>query len=142
MRVIWCSSLGDGDFQTNVIDNVENLFHYYLHITFSAMCTCTSCTHYMQINVKFCTYDCVLTNLAISLLIKWCLILFPWFELNLKKRVLKVFISIEFCLFCVKKLKIWEKNALENFWKCSCALHIIKNWFLAVFYKISRFLKS
>ena len=123
VRVIWCNSLGE----TNVIDNVENLFNYYLHITFSALCTWTSCTHYTQINAKFCTYDCVLTNLAISLLIKWCLILFPWFELNLNKRVLKVFISIEFCLFCVKKLKIWEKNSLENFWKCSCALHIIKN---------------
>ena len=39
-------------------DDVENLFDYYLHITFSVLCTLTSCTHYTQINAKFCTLDC------------------------------------------------------------------------------------
>ena len=37
--------IGDNHFQTNVIDDVENLFDYYLHITFSVLCTLTSCTH-------------------------------------------------------------------------------------------------
>ena len=65
VRVTWCTSLGDSHFQTNVIDYVENLFDYYLHITFFVLCTLTSCIHYPQIFAKFCTYDCVLTNLAI-----------------------------------------------------------------------------
>ena len=45
VRVIWCNSLGDSYFQTNVIDDVENMFDYYLHITFFVFCTLTSCIH-------------------------------------------------------------------------------------------------
>ena len=63
VRVIWYNSLGDSHFQTNVIDDIKNLFDYYLHITFTILCT--SCTHCTQINAKFCTYDYVFTNLAI-----------------------------------------------------------------------------
>ena len=48
VRVIWCSSLGDSHFQTNVIDDVKNLFNYYLHITFYVSHTLTSCTHHTQ----------------------------------------------------------------------------------------------
>ena len=65
VRVICCNSLSDSHFQTNVIDDVENLFDYYLHIIFSVLCTLTSCTHYMQIYAKLNTYDCVLSNMAI-----------------------------------------------------------------------------
>ena len=57
--VIWYNFLDDSHFQTNVIDNVENLFNYYLHITFFVLCTHTSCTHYTQIFAKSCTWDCV-----------------------------------------------------------------------------------
>ena len=32
--------------QTNVMDDVENLFNYYLHITFYVSYTLISCTHY------------------------------------------------------------------------------------------------
>ena len=65
VRVIWCNSLCDSHFQINVIDDVENLFDYYLHITFSVLCTLTNCTHYTQIFAKLYTYDCMLFNLAI-----------------------------------------------------------------------------
>ena len=65
VRDIFCNFLDDSHFQTNVIDDVENLFDYYLHITFFVLCTLTSCTHYTQINAKFCTYDCMMTNLVI-----------------------------------------------------------------------------
>ena len=64
VRVIWCNSLGNSLFQTNVIDDVENLFNYYLHITFYVFYILTSCIHYTQIFVKLCTYECVLTDLA------------------------------------------------------------------------------
>ena len=59
MRVIGCNSLGDSRFQNNVIDDVENLSNFYLHITYLVFCTLTSCTHYTQINAKSCTWDCV-----------------------------------------------------------------------------------
>ena len=52
--VIWCYSLGESHFQSNVIDDVENLFDYYLQLTFSVLCTLTSRTHYTQINAKYC----------------------------------------------------------------------------------------
>ena len=65
VRVIWYKSLGDRHYQTNVIDDVGNFFDYYLFITFSVLSTLTSCTYYTQIFAKFCTYNCVLTNLAI-----------------------------------------------------------------------------
>ena len=48
-----------------MIEDVENLFNYYLHSTFFVSYTLTSCTLYMQIFVKLCTFDCELTNLAI-----------------------------------------------------------------------------
>ena len=34
VRVIWCNSLGDSHFQTCVIDYVESVFNFFLHITF------------------------------------------------------------------------------------------------------------
>ena len=33
MRVIWCNSLGDSLFQTYVINFVEIVIYYYLHVT-------------------------------------------------------------------------------------------------------------
>ena len=51
--VIWYNFLGDSHFQSNVIDDVENLFDYYLELTFSILYTLTSCTHYTQINAKY-----------------------------------------------------------------------------------------
>ena len=49
VRVIWCNYLGDSHFQTNVIDDIENLFNYYLHITFYVSHKLASCTHHTQI---------------------------------------------------------------------------------------------
>ena len=42
-----------------MIDDIENLFDYYLDITFSILCTLTSCTHYTQIFAKLSTGECV-----------------------------------------------------------------------------------
>ena len=46
VRVIWCNSLGDSLFQTYVINNVEIVINYYLHITSYVSHAITSCTHY------------------------------------------------------------------------------------------------
>ena len=71
MGVIWCNYLGDGHFQTYVIDKVEIVFNFYLHITFYAFHTLTSCTHHTQIFVKLCTCDCVLIFVAIQNSASW-----------------------------------------------------------------------
>ena len=69
--VIWSNSLGDSHFQANVIDDVEIVFNYYLHITFYISHTLTSCTHHLQIFVKHCTCDCVLIYVAIQNCASW-----------------------------------------------------------------------
>ena len=46
VRVIWCNSLGDSYFQTYVMNNVEIVIDYYLHITSHVSYTVTSCTHF------------------------------------------------------------------------------------------------
>ena len=44
--VIGCNSLGDSHFQTYVMNNVEIVIDYYLHITSHVFHAVTSCTHY------------------------------------------------------------------------------------------------
>ena len=44
--VIWCNSLGDSYFQTYVMNNVEIVIDYYLHITSHVSHVVTSCTHF------------------------------------------------------------------------------------------------
>ena len=61
------------------------------------------------------------------LLIKWCLIHFLWFELNLKKRVLEIFKSSDFlCLFCEK---------FENL-RANCFWNILEAFMCILFHKI------
>ena len=43
---IGCNSLGDNHFQTYVMNNVEIVINYYLHITSHVSHAVTSCTHY------------------------------------------------------------------------------------------------
>ena len=59
VEVIWCNFLGDSHFQTYMINNVEVVLIFYLHITLWVFHTFTSCTHHKQIFVKLCTWDCV-----------------------------------------------------------------------------------
>ena len=46
VRVIWCNSLSDSLFQTYVMNNVENVIGYYLHITLHVSQVIASYTHY------------------------------------------------------------------------------------------------
>ena len=71
VRVIWCNYLGDSHSQTYVIDNVEIVLIFHLHITFWVSHTLTSCTHHKQIFVKLCTCDYVLIFVAIQDLTSW-----------------------------------------------------------------------
>ena len=43
--VIWYNSLGDSHFQTCVMNNLELLIDYYLHIILYVSHALTSCTH-------------------------------------------------------------------------------------------------
>ena len=42
----WCNSLGDCHFQIYVMNNVEIVIDYYLHITPHVSHVVTSCTHF------------------------------------------------------------------------------------------------
>ena len=46
VRVIWCSSLGYSLFQIYVMNFVEIVINYYLHITSYVSLAIASCTHY------------------------------------------------------------------------------------------------
>ena len=46
VRVIWCDSLGDSLFQTYVMNFVEIVIDYYLHITSHVSQVIACCTHY------------------------------------------------------------------------------------------------
>ena len=79
-----------------MIDDVENLFDYYLHITYYVLYTLASCTHYTVINAKFCTYDCFF-----NLVIFNCI----WFDVNAKFFVLVGNLKIRFS--CFRSLTSW-----------------------------------
>ena len=49
--VIWCNSLGDSHFQIYVMNNVEIVIDYYLHITSHVSHAVTSCTHFISHSV-------------------------------------------------------------------------------------------
>ena len=94
VRVIWCNSLGDSYFQSNVIDNAENFLEYYLHITYSVFCTLTSSTHYRQIFAKSSTWDCVRclirpSLIAYDLMCKYNIYIFKILVENLKNNVFR-----------------------------------------------------
>ena len=46
LGVIWCNYLGDSHFQIYVMNNVEIVIDYYLHITSHVSHVVTSCTHF------------------------------------------------------------------------------------------------
>ena len=59
VRVIWCNSLGDSLFQTYVMNNVENVIDYYLHITSHVSHAIASCTHYTSYSLLNLVHDIV-----------------------------------------------------------------------------------
>ena len=56
MGVIWCNSLGDDHFQTYVIDKVEIVFNFYLHITFM---------HFIHLLVAHTTHKSLLNSVHV-----------------------------------------------------------------------------
>ena len=59
VRIIWCNSLGDSPFQTYVMNNVEIVIDYYLHITSHVSHDVTSYTHYISYYLLNLVYEIV-----------------------------------------------------------------------------------
>ena len=57
--VIWCNSLGDSLFQTYVMNFVEIVIDYYLHITLYVSQAIASCTHYTSYSLLNLVHDIV-----------------------------------------------------------------------------------
>ena len=65
VRVIWCNSLGDNHFQTYVMNFVEIVIDYYLHITLYVSQTIASCTHYTSYSLLNLVHD-ILCELVVA----------------------------------------------------------------------------
>ena len=59
VRVIWCNSLSDSFFQTYVMNFVEIVIDYYLHITSHVSQVIANCTHYTNYSLLNIVYDIV-----------------------------------------------------------------------------------
>ena len=46
VRVTWCNSLSNSHFQISVMNNIDIVIDYYLHITSHVSHAVTSCTHF------------------------------------------------------------------------------------------------
>ena len=57
--VIWYNSLGDSHFQIYVMNNVEIMIDYYLHIISHVSHVVTSCTHYTSYSLLNLVYEIV-----------------------------------------------------------------------------------
>ena len=55
--VIWCNSLDDSHFQTYVMNTIEIIIDYYLHITSHVSHAVTSCTHYTSYSLLNLVYE-------------------------------------------------------------------------------------
>ena len=78
--VIWCNSLGDSHFQIYVMNNVEIVIDYYLHITSHASHAFTCCTHFTGYSLLSFVHEIVCeSSLAIQDYVfygVWCKICF------------------------------------------------------------------
>ena len=59
VRVIWCNSLSDSHFQIYVMNNVEIVIDYYLHITWHVSHAVTSCTHFTSYSLPNLVHEIV-----------------------------------------------------------------------------------
>ena len=135
VRVIWCIFLGDSLFQTYVINFVEIMIDYYLHITSHVSLAITSCTHY--------------TSYFFSKLSTWCCVWIffghpRWYVLWIWCKICLMFefwrqISWKTCFW-----KIWVE--FMCFWKTFnlILMHFFHEilWFEEFLHKIALFFKN
>ena len=59
VKVIWCNSLGDSHFQTYVMNNVEIVSDYFLHIISHVSHVVTRCTHFTSYSLQNLVHEIV-----------------------------------------------------------------------------------
>ena len=66
MRVIWCNSLSDSLFQTYVMNFVEIVIDYHLHIISHVSQAISSCTHYTSYSLLNLVHD-IMCDLVVAI---------------------------------------------------------------------------
>ena len=107
VRVIWCNSLGDSHFQTYVMNNVEIVIDYYLHITSHVSHAVTSCKHFTSYSLLNLVHEIVCEfGLAIQIICSMILMQNMFIDWNLgAKCVIILFL----------KVLGWKTMFLKNF---------------------------
>ena len=81
VRVIWCNSLGNSHFQTYVMNNVEIVIDYYLHIISHVSHAITWCTHYTSYSMLNLVHEIVC---AFGLAIQYYFFYGVWWKICLR----------------------------------------------------------
>ena len=125
--VIWCNSLGDSLFQIYVMNFVEIVIDFYLHITSHVFQDFASCTHYTSYSLLKLVY--VIVSDFVLAVQDWKFLdfdakcVFERFGLNTS------FFEIYFISYsCILFIKYY---ALRSF--CIKLLCFSKNWFFQIF---------
>ena len=105
--VIWCNSLGDSHFQTYVINNVEIVIDYYLHITSHVSHAVTNCRHFTSYSLLNLVNEIVCEfGLAIQIICSMILMQNMFIDWNLGAKCVVI-------LFL--KVLGWKTMFLKNF---------------------------
>ena len=106
VRVIWCNSLGDSLFQIYVMNFIEIMIDYYLHIISHISQAISSCTHYTSYS---------LLNLVHDIVCDFVVVIQDYMFLDFNAKCVKCF---EFWWQIDWKTCFW-KNCVEPtcFWK-------------------------
>ena len=150
--VIWCNSLGDSHFQTYVMNNVEIVIDYYLHITSHISHAVTSCTHFISYSLLNLVYEIVcefgLANQDymfynfdakyvhwLKFSGKMCYKLVfesSGLKTNVFEKLLNSYSCISFIksiglsVFCIKPLLFFKISVFPKFWWIKCVSWSIK----------------
>ena len=122
MGVIGCNSLGDSHFQIFVMDDVEILVDYYLHITKYVSHGLTSCTHITSNSLLSSVHEIVCKLVWPSKII-----LFVMFDAKFGYGLVH-FVSWELWNLCLENLS-WRQWVFGNIWNHSYAFHFMKSCF-------------
>ena len=121
-------TLCDSHFQIYVMNNVEILVDYYLHITLYVSHALTSCTHITSNSLLSFVHEIVCKLVWPSKII-----LFVMFDAKFGYGLVH-FVSWELWKLCFENLS-WRQWVFENIWNHSHAFHFLKSCFEKCFSK-------
>ena len=117
--VIGCNSLNDSHFQTYVMNNVEIVIDYYLHIASHISHTVTSCTNFIGYSLLSFVHEIVCELVWPSKIIHFVMFDAKFVEGWFKFLRRKIF-------FFLENLS-WRLCVLKYFWNHLHAFHVMKN---------------